>query len=340
MKIIFYINYPTPYQIEFFDEINKICDLKVIFLNKKLKNYNFIFSNRKYVFFVKNNYNFITNTIKKFKPNFLILGGYKLKYTKTILGLCTKNNYKYLFWLEKIEFKNIVKKIILKNYFKYLLKKCYGILAVGNEAKDFYLRYNKNTINFHYSIKISKIKKKKYFMNKKINFLYVGQLIERKNIINLIKAFQKLSNNKTTLTIVGNGDLKKKVELMSLSNKNIKISKFLNKNLLKKYFINSDVFILPSKYDGWGVVVMEAMSFRCAVICTNSSGISLEYIKNNFNGKVSGFKINELHESLKYYCDNKSLIKKHAERSRLKVLNSSINSKHAAKKLINFFKKK
>lgn len=337
-KIIFIINYPTPYQIEFFDEMNKICHLKIIFLDKRLKNYNFIFSQRKYVSYLKNDKNSILEIIENFKPHFVILGGYKLNYTKKILKLCTNLNFRYLFWMEKIEFKNFIKKIVIKSYFKYFLRSSYGILAVGKEAQKFYSKFNKNTLNFHYSIKISNLKNKKFFKNGNINFPYVGQLIERKNIFNLIKAFKKINYKKMTLTIIGNGNLKDKAKKISNDNQNIKIINFLNKKRLKKYFISSDIFILPSKYDGWGVVVMEAMSYKCAVISTKSSGVSKEYIKNNFNGKISSYDANDLIKSINYYLNNKNLIKKHAARSRLKAMNSSINAKNSANKLINFLK--
>lgn len=335
-KIIFFINHPTPYQIEFFDEMNKICTLKVIFLEKKLKNYNFSFNTRKYVEYSNFNKNIIFKSIKKFNPQFIIIGGYKLNYTRSIINLCSKNKINYLFWLEKINLDSYYKKIILNNYFKYFLKNCYGILAVGNEARKYYSQFNNNTINFHYSIKVSSFKKKKFFQKNLINFLYVGQLIKRKNVINLIKAFQKLNDFKTTLTIIGNGDLEKKSKKITKNNKNIKILKFLNRNQLMKYYLKTDVFILPSKYDGWGVVVMEAMNYKCSIISTSSCGISKEFIKNGFNGKISGCEIDDLYRSIKFYSNNKKLIKMHAYRSWLKVTNSNVNSKNSAKKLISF----
>ena len=159
---------------------------------------------------------------------------------------------------EKIEFKNFIKKLSSKTILD-IFKNSYGILAVGNEAKKFYSKFNKNTLNFHYSIKIYNLKKKIFFKNNNINFLYVGQIIERKNILNLIKAFKKICYKKMTLTIIGNGNLKEKAKKMSNNINNIKIINFFNKDKLKKYLINSDIFILPSKYDGWGVVVMEVI---------------------------------------------------------------------------------
>lgn len=103
-----------------------------------------------------------------------------------------------------------------------------------------------------------------------------------------------------------------------------------------KYYLKTDVFILPSKYDGWGVVVMEAMNYKCSIISTSSCGISKEFIKNGFNGKISGCEIDDLYRSIKFYSNNKKLIKMHAYRSWLKVTNSNVNSKNSAKKLISF----
>ena len=180
------------------------------------------------------------------------------------------------------------------------LKNADGILAVGNEAKSFYFKYNKNTINFPYSIKVNHFKKS-FFKKNKINFLYVGQMIERKNILNLINAFKLIKNENITLTLIGDGSQKNIIKSKIKNDKRIKIKNFKNDNKLQKFFMHSDVFVLPSKYDGWGVVITEAMAYNNSIITTSTSGVSKDLIKNKFNGKIVDPSIKSIKDGMILY---------------------------------------
>ena len=46
-KILFLINYPTPYQIQFFNKLKEYFNIKVLFLYRKLDNYKFILKKQK-----------------------------------------------------------------------------------------------------------------------------------------------------------------------------------------------------------------------------------------------------------------------------------------------------
>ena len=190
--------------------MKKIFKIKVIFLGKKLVNYNFKLKKNNYSLFLENSKDkiaFINKNFKDFNPDAVIIGGYKLIYSKYLSKLSSLNKTKVIYWLEKINFKNNFKEIMVRFALNFFLKNADGILAVGNEAKSFYFKYNKNTINFPYSIKVNPFKKS-FIKKNKINFLYVGQMIERKNILNLINAFKLIKNENITLTLIGDGSQK------------------------------------------------------------------------------------------------------------------------------------
>ena len=110
-------------------------------------------------------------------------------------------------------------------------------------------------------------------------------MIERKNILNLINAFKLIKNENITLTLIGDGSQKNIIKSKIKNDKRIKIKNFKNDNKLQKFFMHSDVFVLPSKYDGWGVVITEAMAYNNSIITTSTSGVSKDLIKNKLNGK-------------------------------------------------------
>ena len=81
--------------------------------------------------------------------------------------------------------------------------------------------------------------KKKYFKNNKINFLFVGQLIQRKGIKEILSAINKLScseKEKILIHIVGDGGLKKLIEKYQQKNVAIKYYGFVFGNKLSKIY--------------------------------------------------------------------------------------------------------
>lgn len=106
--------------------------------------------------------------------------------------------------------------------------------------------------------------------------LAVGRLSEAKDYPNLLKAlavvFQRLQN--VRLWIVGDGDLRK--DLMSLA-KSLNIQHkvdFMGVQKNVQAWMNAaDVFVLPSAWEGFGLVVAEAMACGKVVVATDAGGV-------------------------------------------------------------------
>ena len=125
------------------------------------------------------------------------------------------------------------------------------------------------------------------FNSKKAKIICVSSLIKRKNIKNLILAYKKLKKKhpKITLEIIGDGPLKEKLEILNIKNKlDVKFLGQMPKEDVMKKMKNSDIFILPSKDETFGMVYMEALSSGMAVCCSKNSGIDgiIEDTKNGY----------------------------------------------------------
>lgn len=102
-----------------------------------------------------------------------------------------------------------------------------------------------------------------------IRFVYVGQFDKRKGVDVLISAFKKLKNEKWSLDLIGaNGCYVDEAKRWAMSDSRVRFlgawkSADVETNL-KKY----DVCLVPSRYDGWGMVVMEAVQAGIGVITT------------------------------------------------------------------------
>ena len=117
----------------------------------------------------------------------------------------------------------------------------------------------------------------KKFEDDNFTITTVAQLIKRKNIDKLICAFAKTNQN-CMLNIIGSGVCEKKLKI-----KNIHFLGQKTKNEVFEVLKKSQIFILPSKNETFGMAYLEALSFGCIAVCTNNSGLC-GYIKNNQNG--------------------------------------------------------
>lgn len=104
--------------------------------------------------------------------------------------------------------------------------------------------------------------------------LAIGRLTEAKDYPNLLKAFEKIKHSKVYLFIVGDGELE--FYLKELANKNIKKDQifFMGvQNNIPQLLSSCDTFVLSSKWEGFGLVVAEALACKCNVVATNCGGV-------------------------------------------------------------------
>ena len=99
-------------------------------------------------------------------------------------------------------------------------------------------------------------------------FLYVGRLVEVKNLRMLIEVFNQLPELK--LDVIGFGEQEEELKMMSQSNIHF-LGAIPNKEL-SSYYQQSDVFVLPSVVEPWGLVVEEALNNGTPVIVSDRVG--------------------------------------------------------------------
>ena len=217
--------------------------------------------------------------------------------------------------------KNIIGSIIAK----FIAKRAFKIIAISKAVKKFLssqtVGISSDKIRVIYygiddlNILSNNFKKFKIPIKKKnkneIILGCIARLVPQKSVDNIIKAIYNLNNKNVKLLIAGNGPLKK--ELINLSKK-LKIDSqiywidFVDD--LKAFYKTIDVFVLTSNYEGLGLVFLEAMLCKKAIISSNTSAMP-EIIKNNFNGfLVEPNQPSELSSSIKILYNNDELRKK------------------------------
>lgn len=120
-------------------------------------------------------------------------------------------------------------------------------------------------------------------------YLYAGQLIPRKGIIELLTAWKKFSekNHAPCLLLIGGGEEEKKTIDLIQSEKieRVKIIGNVDYSDMAKYYALADIFIIATLEDNWSLVVPEAMSCSLPIICSKYNGCWPELVTNE-NGWV------------------------------------------------------
>lgn len=117
-------------------------------------------------------------------------------------------------------------------------------------------------------------------------FLSIGRYIPVKGFDVVMEAFQGMDDTIGMYIIGGKPTeeylaLQKKYQL-----KNLHFIDFLNKEMIKKYYLASDVYVFNSRGDTWGLVINEAMSFGLPVISSDKCYAALALIEEGINGFV------------------------------------------------------
>lgn len=128
--------------------------------------------------------------------------------------------------------------------------------------------------------------------NSKFRILYVGKIEERRNVYFLLEVFERLLQREENvqLVIVGNGEREYRDEFLKiirpyLDNGSILYFQKATQKELALIYTRVDLFIFPSNYEIFGMVLLEAMYFGRPVISSMNGGASV-LIRDGENGYI------------------------------------------------------
>jgi glycosyltransferase involved in cell wall biosynthesis len=244
--------------------------------------------------------------------------------------------------------------------FLYACKQADKIIAISNQTKqdiiDFYkIPEQKITVcyqscNPSFFAKVAEEEKRaiktKYNLPEQF-YLYVGSVIERKNLLTICKAVKELNNN-IPLVVIGNGDgYLQKVKTYVAANKLEQKILFLSQTTAA---LNNDAFktakdfpaiyqgavamIYPSLFEGFGIPVLEAIASNLPVITSNTS--SLPEAGGNAALYINPLNVNELKNAMEEIAANHSLKSDIVEKGKLHV--QKFTQQHCAADVMAVYK--
>jgi poly(glycerol-phosphate) alpha-glucosyltransferase len=118
-----------------------------------------------------------------------------------------------------------------------------------------------------------------------VTFLFCGQMIARKGLDHLLNAFATLPESARLLLVGREAELPQLLAAVpERARARIRYAGFQAPEALPPFFAQADVFVLPSRYDGWGVVVNQALGAGLPIIASDQVGAAYDLVANGENG--------------------------------------------------------
>ncbi len=270
-------------------------------------------TNEKIKLYPKTDYNQkqLTQLVKSINPDVIVCSGWidkdYLKITKayfkkipTVMTCDTHWNGSF-----KQRLATIISRFTLLNIFSHAwvpgqIQKQY-VLNLGFKESNIQTGFYSCDLDYFESVYQSqKAQKQKIFPKR---FLYVGRYYEFKGIKELWQAFIELQNEQSNdweLWCLGVGDIE------PINHPKIKHFGFVQPKDLANYTAQTGVFILPSRFEPWGVVVHEFAASGFPLLLSNQVGAKEQFLQESKNGFVfKSESVNDIKQALKKMINTK-----------------------------------
>lgn len=120
----------------------------------------------------------------------------------------------------------------------------------------------------------------------KFRFLFVGRFVELKRLDLLVAALAALPDRAFELVVVGSGPLEEKLRKTAAEKLPGQV-RWLGRRPMAEvqaHMARADCLVLPSRYDGWGAVVSEALMAGTPAICSDACGAAGVVLASNHGG--------------------------------------------------------
>ena len=259
----------------------------------------------------------LKKVILKIDPDIIHCQGTYFPYSTVASLLC--NKFKVILTVHGLiqnemgfmsGFRYLFAKLVASNLEKYSLLKISDVIICSPQIEELLMGKNRFNLNIiPNGVEIPKVSENDDLYDlKHPAILFMGVLEKIKGLDILIKAVHLIKQSKLNFHLYVAGDGPEKANYQKLVKKldlekNVSFVGYISNNTKKCFYKSIDIFVLPSRYESFGIVLLEAMSFKKPVIASDIGGIP-SIIKHKENGLLFES------ENTKDLADNLTLLMK------------------------------
>lgn len=185
--------------------------------------------------------------------------------------------------------RTLMEELMYKYFFSRIFEKCNAVIGLTNNITELAKKYKSANTNFFTIPNGVNTETYQTYLNCKVNFrkkynleidstvlLFIGRLEHVKGIIefaNAIKQISSVDNKKIEVLIVGSGSLGTQVCSILKGLTNVHFIDWFPNHLIHELYIASDIFVIPSRFEGLPLTLLEAMNANLHIVYSPVGGI-------------------------------------------------------------------
>lgn len=242
--------------------------------------------------------------LRQLRPDVLVLGGYDQPMYWQGLWYGQRHHVPTVLWYESWEGSALVRRGTIFALKRFFVRRVTVGLALGSRAASWLRQIHggelpvvvaPNTVDMDFFRQaVQRIRQKKEFAERRAAYpplllLYVGSLIERKNVSVVLQALRLLQDRQIGFLVVGAGPEEHTLRRLCQEygvQEQVLFEGFRQQEELPWYYALADVLVLPSLREVWGLVVNEGLASGLYVLSSAAVGAAYDLIQPGWNGEL------------------------------------------------------
>jgi glycosyltransferase involved in cell wall biosynthesis len=301
VKVFVLTDIPSPYQVEFFNKIEAcgVYELQVGYLRSRDPERHWQEGNRQHESIALDSSAAALSRAREAarEADLVVFNYYRHAHAEELIEQRARQGAPWCFWGERpgVRQPAWAGRVLRKWKLSQLHSSLAPIWGIGEFAVDGYRKEfgaSRAYFNLPYFSDLGRFQSqmKRMESNERV-FLFAGSLIERKGVDLLARAFVRLAREMANvrLKIAGEGKLRESMaQTLRPVQERVEFLGFKDWDSLPELYASADVLCVPSRYDGWGLVVPEGLASGLPVIATDRMGAALEFVRSGKNGWLIG----------------------------------------------------
>jgi len=293
-RIAVLTHFPSPYQVELFNEIERQRPgpLRVYYLFRKVatRSWSGVAMSHDHVYLDDTSIEAIRGEIER--AGFIVFNYYNDARAAHLIRAREATGNPWCFWGERPGYRYPwLARVARIGRLAALRSPDHPIWGIGRWAVDAYrdeFGSDRMYLNLPYFSNLTRFEASRpVFTNDPVTFLYSGSLSHRKGVDLLARAFLRLAaaHPHVRLKLMGEGRMAPRLrrELAACGDR-VEWVGFKDWGELPAVYASAQFLCVPSRHDGWGLVVPEGLASGLPTIATNRTGAAIDLIETRRNG--------------------------------------------------------